>query len=319
MWRAPQPTRDSEAGEGVVRTGVAETDIPMRRFWRCLLVCLPVLVCILLVAALLEPNQIMVGLVLGDDFHDGRPTRYWREILKREGEAGKLSENTVASFRFRGSGAPVLRMCACDGDRNVRWPAVFLLGRLARHQNYLAVPALRQALTDEDREVQLQAIIGLGNLGANAMNASPELVVLLKAPEPQVAFLADKALWFVNKNLAIKECGWQIFESPRWAFSASFPGPPLEAQQPAMLAADKLTVHSFLAERGVLSCVVAITEYPPDLFNGTDEERLDAARDMVLFGLGANLVDDRAIELGNLKGRESRRRWKGKVFRIRRR
>ncbi len=73
---------------------------------------------------------------------------------------------------------------------------------------------------------------------------------------------------------------------------------------PAALAADQLTIHSFTAMHGVTHCTVAITEYPPELFNGTDDERLDAGRDLMLFGLGANLVEETRFERGPIRGRE---------------
>ena len=42
----------------------------------------------------------------------------------------------------------------------------------------------------------------------------------MKAPEPQMRFLAEKALWYADKQLASKEAGWQTFESIRWGFVA---------------------------------------------------------------------------------------------------
>jgi HEAT repeats len=256
------------------------------------------------VASFFDPNRILVGFLCGDDFHNWRPTCYWREILKREGDAGKFSDETNATFKFRPSGVPVLRACAGDSDPIVRRAAVVLLGRLARMQNASVMPALREMLTDEDLDVLLNAIIAIGNLGPNGMAASPDLAGLRKHPELQVRFEAEKALWRVNKKLALEECGWVKYDSERWAFSASFPSPPAEEQKPAMLAPDKLIIHSYSATHGVTACIIAITEYPPELFQGTEDERLDAGRELMLFGLGAKLVSEKPIQLGPIKGRE---------------
>ena len=49
---------------------------------------------------------------------------------------------------------------------------------------------------------------------------------------------------------------------------------------------------------------VAVREFSPHLFQGTDEERLDAGRDLVLFGTGAKLVEEKPFERGRIKGRE---------------
>jgi hypothetical protein len=84
----------------------------------------------LVATALLEPNRILVGLLQGDAFFQWRPTRYWREVLRQDGVQGRISDETIAIFKVRESAVPVLRACALDQDRNVRWPAVLLLGRV---------------------------------------------------------------------------------------------------------------------------------------------------------------------------------------------
>ena len=246
----------------------------------------------------------ILGVLDGDDFLDWRPTRYWREVLRQEGEANRLSDETITAFKYREAAVPVLRTCARDDNRNERWPAELLLGRLALHHNHATLPTLREALKDDDvGGSALRAIIGLGNLRANAIFAAPDIVPLMKGPELQVRFLAEKALWAIKKKLAIEAGGWRPFRSARWKFSVSFPSPLHEEQKPNTLD-DRLVIHWFSSAHGATRLTVAITECPPELFQGTDEERLAAGRDAVLFGLGGKLLDDQAFERGSIKGRE---------------
>jgi hypothetical protein len=277
----------------------------MKRLRRLLLLGAALFLCGSLFAALVEPNQILIGMLCGDAFYDLRPTRYWREVLRADGERNQIGDETIAVFKHWASGIPVLRACARDADRNVRWPAVHLLGRVARLHVHECLPGLREALHDEDTEVRLQAIIALGNLQANALSAAADLVPLMKGdPVGQVRFMAEKALWHISKKMAVEATAWQLVESAWWGFTARFPAAPDEKQMPAALAPDQLTIYSFTAMHGVTHCTVAITEYPPELFNGTDEERLDAGRDLMLFGIGAKLVEETPFERGPIRGRE---------------
>jgi hypothetical protein len=257
-----------------------------------------------IVAVALEPNQILSGLLHGDDFFNGRPTRYWREVLREEGSRDRISDETIATFKVRESSIPVLATCARDDDPHVREPAVVLLCLVTRLHVHAGLPALRQALQDGDVHVRLHIINFLGIMGANASSAAPDLVSLMKDPEPQVRFCAENALWNASKKLAIEAGGWKRFASARWNFAASFPAPPAEERKPGLFLPDRLSVDFFSARHGVTSCTVGVTEYPAELFKGTDDERLDAGRKLMLFGLDAELLDEKPYKSGLIKGRE---------------
>jgi len=126
----------------------------------------------------------------------------------------------------------------------------------------------------------------------------------LKDPEPQVQFLATNALWNINKKLAVEAEGWRTFESTPWSFSVSFPSAPAQLHSPNPLVPDKVTVHSFSSPHGVTMCTVAVADYAPDQIKGTVDERLDAGRELMLFGLAAKLLDEKAVDCGGVKGRE---------------
>src|SRR5262245_25493215 len=79
------------------------------------------------IAAFLEPNQIVPGLLAGEPFYKGRPVRYWREVLRRQGQAGTIPK-TPSKLFYGDSALLILLKCARDPDPQVRWPAVSHLG-----------------------------------------------------------------------------------------------------------------------------------------------------------------------------------------------
>jgi hypothetical protein len=262
---------------------------------------------LLLVAALVavfEPTGMVRGLLRGEDFFRGRPTSYWREALRADGQAGTLSHVTVESFRGKWSSAlPVLLACLKDPDRNVRWPAVNLLAHCSAPTPEI-LPPLRQALHDPDPEVRLQALLALGALGANARAAVPELAALYRDPQPQVAHFADRALWQIDVAAALKAGGWRPFGSKQRVFRAEFPAEPEQKEAPVM-GQPGTRLHSFVAFHLATRYTVAVAEYAPEYLEGsTDEQRLDAARDLLLFGVGGKLVREEPVELQGRKGRE---------------
>src|SRR3954447_5065819 len=76
--------------------------------------------------ALLEPTHTVRGLLAGEPFYRGRPASSWREVLREHGRNGSIPVATAGQFRDAHSALPVLRECARDPDRNVRWPAIAL-------------------------------------------------------------------------------------------------------------------------------------------------------------------------------------------------
>ena len=107
------------------------------------------------------------GFLAGEPFYQGRPARYWREVLRKCGRAGNIPLETATRFQSTKATLPVLRVCARDPDRNVRWPAVALLGQ-RDYPTQASQEVLIEALQDRDTEVRLQAIFGLAQ-SAEAM------------------------------------------------------------------------------------------------------------------------------------------------------
>lgn len=264
-----------------------------RRLWIC--VGLLALVSTMVLAVLLEPTQIIRGYIAGDAFYRDRPTRYWREQLRADGRTGHLRQKIVGLFRETQEAFPVLRVCASDPDRNVRWPAIALLGHgNARSEAILSV--LVVALDDEDMEVRLQAIGGLDQWRRMARSAVPALAKHLKDPELQVAYLADIALWNIDPSAAAKEGGWKPFRSKDWKFTVMLPDEPKDEVRPLPFG-NPGVVHGFLTWHKIGSSTaptcyaVAVTEYPR--FHGglghvAHDEQFDRVR----------VVDDRVSYRG---------------------
>jgi hypothetical protein len=276
------------------------------RFWLCLGV---VLAGAAALAALLEPTRVVRGYLAGEVFHRGRPTSYWREVLREHGRQGGIPPETARQFRDGYAAFPVLSACARDPDPHVRWPAIGLIGQSgARTEQALA--ALVEALGDESVEVRLKALEALGGWGRMARPAVPVIAGRLTDPEPQVAFVADLALWEVDEPAAVRGSGWRRFTSPEYRFSVMLPDEPERDSKPAV-GGGPVVVHAFAtwhrtgSESSPTRYTVAVSEYPAEVIEGASEdERLDASRDWGLFGLGGKLVGERAVTQHGLKGRE---------------
>jgi len=277
-----------------------------RTLWLCLV---PILLVSLVVVALLEPNRIVRGFFAGEAFFRGRPTSYWREVLRKHGRAGNIPRETAVQFMDGPPAFPVLRACASDPDPLVRWPAIGLLGESGiRSQE--ALELLAEALHDEHIEVRLKALSTLARWGPKARPAVPALVERLKDPELQVAHLADLVLWEVDEAAAIKATGWRPFSSARHHFSVMVQAKPEQDEKPLPgglpgVLRSFATWHMTGPEKSPTRYTVAVSDYPAEVIAGTtEEERVNSSRDAALFGLGGKLVSDKAISQHGLKGRE---------------
>src|SRR5439155_24696041 len=79
-------------------------------------------------AAVLEPSSTVRAYLAGEPFYRRKPLRHWRELLRGQGRQGAISRDAWGEFWDGEAALPVLLACARDPDRNVRWPAVALVG-----------------------------------------------------------------------------------------------------------------------------------------------------------------------------------------------
>jgi hypothetical protein len=287
-----------------------------RRLWLGLVG--SVLVVIGVVVILWEPTAIVRGFLAGDPFYRDRPLRYWREVLREQGRAGHISEQTVRQFSRANEVFPVLSACARDPDRNVRWPALAVLNHSGlRNQHVLDL--LIEALQDEDLEIRLKAISGLASWGSMARPAMPALAERLHDPELQAAHLADLALWEIDPKAAPEICGWHPFASAAFHFSAQMPAEP--KQDEFFVWDGQVDSHTFMVQHQVgpyhspTHYIVQVSDYPEEFIQETtEEERFRALKDSAPMFTNGEIVKDKEISLGEHRGREYLLEVKDKGF-----
>jgi hypothetical protein len=266
------------------------------------------LVALVAIGVAFEPTGVIRAWLRGEAICQWRPTSHWREVLRADGEAGALSEETIQTFRNSRDSVPVLVALLRDPDRNVRWPAAQLLGRTWFANPNDVVPPLQEALGDSDNEVRLQAILSLARKGANARAAAPALAELLHDSDPQIADSADFALWTIHVPTALTAGGWKEYSSAEWKFSVVFPAAPEKTQHMQATPFGEVTVHSFQAQHGAMRCSVNVTDHSRELIERTTEEErfanLKAIAEAGFLGKDTKVLEDKPVELDSHSGRE---------------
>jgi HEAT repeat protein len=157
-----------------------------------ILAILIVLILLLLIVGWLDPASRLSGIIAGERFFQGKPTRYWSEQLRSEdptvseGARQRLDEAGAASV-------PVLVELLQDKSAEewdaakVRWLAAEMLGHIGVDAQQ-ATPAVLTALTDMDAHVRSVAARSLPAINAPAEMAVPALVDLIQR-DPSVTAL----------------------------------------------------------------------------------------------------------------------------------
>jgi HEAT repeat protein len=194
------------------------------------------LVLALLAAGLLvEPTRVVWGYLHGESFYHGRPTSYWRGALLDQAPAVHVA--TRSALKEGGVGAvPVLiELLATEQGPSyaeVRWTVAELLRDLGP-EAAAATPALLAALQDPDPHVRhvvtaalgeiapadkeviaalvsrlrtgdrLSAVKALGHFAADAREAVPTLVELVKDPDTETRLTAVIILGEIGPDAAL--------------------------------------------------------------------------------------------------------------------
>ena len=140
------------------------------------------------VAAYLEPTQVVMGKALGESFFESRPTRYWARSLQADPgtqakarsrlEQGGASATTVLTGILRDYSAP--------SDAELRCAAIEILGKLGPDAA-TAGPDLVNSLNDRDPHVQAVSIAAIPKVEISSKVAVPLLVDLLRTENSVVA------------------------------------------------------------------------------------------------------------------------------------
>jgi hypothetical protein len=225
----------------------------------------------LIVAAILDPTCFVLSVVTWQPYHNGKSASYWREVLRADGQAGRVSDETLRAMGSRrlleDSAVPVLLVCLRDPDRNVRWPAACILRKgVVQSKAKEIVPGLRAAMHDPDPEVRFQAVQALGACESGAIDALPEIVELAHGdPDDSATFWADVALWRLHAVRAAREDGWAPFTSKEWRFTATFPPGVEETMIEGPRPSGSIFTHAFQAHHYPMFCTVAVAEEPPEM------------------------------------------------------
>ena len=259
----------------------------------------------LIIASFFEPYQIVPGLLHGEAFYHMQPTRYWRERLRQDGGAGRISDEMDGLFWEQDKSLPILRQCVLDPDRNVRWPAAYHLARSA--WNPKVVPILCDRFHDDDLEVRLQAIRGMLRMERKSPQAIQELTTVMKTdPEGQARHWAEKVLWRIDPQAAREARGWSHYVSKEWGFSAEVPAEPKMLEQIVQSPGGPVPAHAFQFWMEPSCFQIIVNEYPKDFVaSTTEEERNEGLRKAFpFFFMGGKMTSEKEIEFQGRKGTE---------------
>lgn len=274
----------------------------MKKWRRWLLLVALFLLTVGALTVALEPTGTARAYLAGEPFYRSRPLRHWRELLREQGRGGEVSRDVRGKFWDVNSVFPVLRECARDPDRDVRWPAIYLLGYFGTgRQDTLDI--LVDATRDEDTAVRLQAINALGMWGVIARQAVPAVEAALNDEVLQVAHLADIALWEIDPGAGARAGAWRDYSSAEWGFTVKLPGSPevSDGRPEAPALTHRVQAwHLVPNEKGPTRYAVTVNEYA----NAVGEEELEAVESLGAFGLGGKVVQKRELEVGGRQGRE---------------
>ncbi len=157
-----------------------------------ILAILVALILLLLIVGWLDPASRLPGLIAGEHFFQGKPTRYWSAQLRSEDPT--VCESARQELDEAGAASlPVLVELLQDksGEEwdaaKVRWMAAETLGHIGVEAQE-ATPAMLAALTDLDAHVRSVAAGSLPAINAPADTAVPALVDLIQR-DPSVTAL----------------------------------------------------------------------------------------------------------------------------------
>jgi HEAT repeat protein len=157
----------------------------MKRAARWIVLALPLLAA---AGVWLDPTQVIVGKLAGDQFFASRPTRYWAHALR----AGPREQAHARETLEQGGAAAVpvlvamLTRSPSPDDAELRWTSAEILTRLGPDAA-AAGPVLIAGLNDNDPHVQAVCAAALPKVGVAAEAAVGALVKLLPTPRGVVA------------------------------------------------------------------------------------------------------------------------------------
>jgi hypothetical protein len=258
---------------------------------------------VLFAVIVIEPTQMVSGLLRGDAIFRYRTTSHWREVLRVEGAAGRISPKTRRLFEFEPGAEPVLEQCLADPDPNVRWAAVVLYHRcFPDYQKQ--VKAYLRLLEDPADQVSAVAARALGALGRESLNATPKLAKMARLDNDR-AIPARYALWSIDEEKAIEAEGWMAYASDSWGFSTQFLGAPKQATDTNQFTG--LAFYEFESHSGPSLFQVVVAFLPEEILSAsTAEQRYESSPQNTANAMSGKVERNEPIEQNGLVGRRQR-------------
>lgn len=269
------------------------------------------------VTTFFEETMVVILSFCRVDTHQGKPLSHWREVLRADGKAGEVRQQTLAIFPPSASSVSVLSTLAKDPDPHVRWVAVTILGRVGLAEE--VVPILRAALKDSEVNVRYHAAASLAGRRGDARNPEviSSLAELVRDPDHRVEDMADFALWEIDVPTALRARGWKKYSSSEYQFTAMFPGEPEKTEKTFESPFGPVVTHVFQAMLGTRVCMITVNDYPDKFIEMTsEEERFNAMRPAAKsFFPGGGITEEKRIDQDKHTGREwlIKSKFKGKT------
>jgi HEAT repeat protein len=142
---------------------------------RIVFVVLGLLIVVVVLFYLLDPDARLAGALRGDPWYRGRPATAWRNDLTSRDD----NTRALAAEQLKDEAAvPVLEaLLKSGGPPEPRWVAADVLGKIGPPARS-AGPALLAALNDPDPQVRTVAVQAIGKLAPDVPGAVPKLIEL---------------------------------------------------------------------------------------------------------------------------------------------
>jgi hypothetical protein len=286
--------------KGIIRSGAVR--------WRIWLPAGIVLAVIIFTWNYEKETYALSGLIKGETFFDGRPSSYWRDQFKDEGQhsfKGSLRQATIELFTTNYDRAlPLLRETIHDSDKDTRWVTVYLMGECGK-ASANELPLLTAALRDPKPRVRFYAIPAVAIVAPDAATALAAISPLLTDNDINVSRQAVHCYCQLDPQSVRTKFKWQEFVSKEWGFRSVMPPEVTQEQRTLEGPEEHVEIHSFKASFHDALFVIAIYDYPAESPRiATEEERINRGRDLLLENTEGRLLRDEVVSQNGLSGRE---------------
>lgn len=266
------------------------------------------LIALILLYALVDPTRTVVGRVMGDEFYDGRPSRYWSAQL-----TGGPAEQSEARETLASGGAeawPVLRdMYDSATDAELQIVLLELMGDCGAPAAEVE-ETLVGALQTEDPHVQGVALSAIPKAGISADVAVPTIVKFLTSENSVIASRAlseykSAAAPALPELLAVMH-DESLNTEARWNAIRTIGkiGPDAISSLPDLIAAlddeeDTIREHSAeaIGDIGPTTAEEGVPALIPMLKDPATRVRRDAVRSLGYIGEASRVAVPQIIEL----------------------